>query len=279
MSRAPSCHAPRIVIAGVCLVLAACASKPLVPYTTDTPPLVLAPAAQAGIVDKRARFREIYCAVLEARRELPDHRSCDEALTRVGDEPAGTARPVDLGPSNRRLVAAMVPGLGFECFEKWLEPPGTCFGARPPVRIRPGGDQGRLSVRHRNKRAPDPGCHFGDAGRAGPAAACAAGLLKGSARHPRGARHLSGNPQSSCRRGQPGGRGWRVTTGERCEAISGRHVAPFPRLNLRVGRWRRGCEPAAGHAQSLARDSFAPEGNSLLLAGHVSAAGAYFCRC
>ena len=125
MSRAPSCHASRIVIAGVCLVLAACASKPLVPYTTDTPPLVLAPAAQAGIVDKRARFREIYCAVLEARRELPDHRSCDEALTRVGDEPAGTARPVDLGPSNRRLVAAMVPGLGFECFEKWLEPPGS----------------------------------------------------------------------------------------------------------------------------------------------------------
>ena len=125
MSRAPSWHASRIVIGGVCLVLAACASKPLVPYTTDTPPLVLAPAAQAGIVDKRARFREIYCAVLEARRELPDHRSCDEALTRVGDEPAGTARPVDLGPSNRRLVAAMVPGLGFECFEKWLEPPGT----------------------------------------------------------------------------------------------------------------------------------------------------------
>jgi hypothetical protein len=125
MSRAPSWHASRIVIGGVCLVLASCASKPLVPYTTDTPPLVLAPAAQAGIVDKRARFREIYCAVLEARRELPDHRSCDEALTRVGDEPAGTARPVDLGPSNRRLVAAMVPGLGFECFEKWLEPPGS----------------------------------------------------------------------------------------------------------------------------------------------------------
>ena len=125
MNRARSCHASRIVIAGVCLVLAACASKPLVPYTTDTPPLVLAPAGQAGIVDKRARFREIYCAVLEARRELPDHRSCDEALTRVGDEPAGTARPVDLGPSNRRLIAAMVPGLGFECFEKWLEPPGS----------------------------------------------------------------------------------------------------------------------------------------------------------
>ena len=125
MSKAHSCHASRIVIAGVCLVLAACASKPLVPYSTDTPPLVLAPAAQAGIVDKRARFREIYCAVLEARRELPDHRGCDEALTRVGVEPAGTGRPVDLGPSSRRLVAAVVPGLGYECFEKWLEPPGS----------------------------------------------------------------------------------------------------------------------------------------------------------
>ena len=125
MNRAPACHASRTAIAAFCLVLASCASKPLVPYTTDTPPLVLAPAAQAGIADKRARFREIYCAVLEARRELPDHRSCDEALTRVGNEPAGTARPVDLGPSNRRLVAAMVPGLGFECFEKWLEPPGS----------------------------------------------------------------------------------------------------------------------------------------------------------
>ena len=74
MNRAPACNASRIAIAAFCLVLAACASKPLVPYTTDTPPLVLAPAAQAGIVDKRARFREIYCAVLEARRELPDHR-------------------------------------------------------------------------------------------------------------------------------------------------------------------------------------------------------------
>jgi len=125
MNRAPACHASRTASAAFCLVLAGCASKPFVPYTTDTPPLVLASAAQAGIVDKRARFREIYCAVLEARRELPDHRSCDEALTRVGDEPAGTARPVDLGPSNRRLVAAMVPGLGFECFEKWLEPPGS----------------------------------------------------------------------------------------------------------------------------------------------------------
>src|SRR4249920_3751264 len=108
------------------LALAACAQKPLIPYSADTPPLALVPAAQAGVQDKRARFREIYCAVLAARKsEVPDHRSCDEALNRIGSEPAGTGRPVDLGPSRRRLVAAVVAGIGYECFEKWLQPPGT----------------------------------------------------------------------------------------------------------------------------------------------------------
>ncbi len=126
MSKPCSCKLTILLAAGaVCVMLAACAAKPLVPYSTDTPPLVLVPAAQAGIVDKRARFREIYCAVLEARPELPDHRPCEDALTRVGDEPAGTGRPVDLGPSRRHLVAALVPGLGYTCFEHWLEAPGS----------------------------------------------------------------------------------------------------------------------------------------------------------
>ena len=107
-------------------VLEGCASKPLMPYTTDTPPLVLVPAALAGVQDKRARFREIYCAVLEARRsEVPDYRPCDEALTRVGTEPAGTGKRVDLAPSRRGLIAAVVPGIGYECFEQWLEPSGS----------------------------------------------------------------------------------------------------------------------------------------------------------
>jgi hypothetical protein len=108
-----------------CLLLVACASRPLTPYFTDTPPLILVPAAQAGVEDKRGRFREIYCAVLAARRELPDWRPCDDALTRVGTEPAGSGRPVDLGPSKRRLTAAAVAGIGYECFERWLQPPGT----------------------------------------------------------------------------------------------------------------------------------------------------------
>ena len=116
---------PALAGAAATLALAACGSKPLVPYSLDTPPLVLVPASQAGVHDQRGRFREIYCAVLEARRDVPDHRPCEEALSRIGGEPAGTGRPVDLGASKRQLVAAVVPGIGYECFAKWLQPPGT----------------------------------------------------------------------------------------------------------------------------------------------------------
>ena len=62
------------------LVVAGCAGSPLMPFSTDAPPLVLAPAAQAGITDQRARFREIYCAVLDARAgEVPDHEPASES--------------------------------------------------------------------------------------------------------------------------------------------------------------------------------------------------------
>ena len=125
----------RIVqVAGLaaCSLLVACFSKPLIPYSVDTPPLALVPVTQAGVLDKRARFREIYCAVLETRgAALPDYRSCEEALTTVGKEPAGAGRPVELGPSRRHLIAAVVPGVGYACIEPWLEPAGT---ARTHVR-------------------------------------------------------------------------------------------------------------------------------------------------
>ncbi|MGC1955495.1 MAG: hypothetical protein WA970_23545, partial [Gammaproteobacteria bacterium] len=106
--------------------LSACSTPPLVPYTAETPPLILVPAAQAGVRDKRGRFREIFCQVLEARGPaLPDYRPCDEALARVGFEPAGTGKKVDLGPSQRRLVAAVVPGVGWDCFSDWLDLKGS----------------------------------------------------------------------------------------------------------------------------------------------------------
>ena len=100
----------------------ACSTRPLEPYSADTPPLILVPVSYAGVADKRARFREIFCEILKRRKStIPDYRSCDEALTRVGAEPPGAGREVDLGKSERRLVAAIVPGIGWDCFEEWLD--------------------------------------------------------------------------------------------------------------------------------------------------------------
>ncbi|MFC1701560.1 hypothetical protein ACFL1J_02265 [Pseudomonadota bacterium] len=106
----------------ILFLLTACAGKPLNPWTTDSPPLALVPVANAGIDDKRGRFREIYCEVLESRGgEWPDYRPCDEALTRVADEPGGSGEPVNMGVSQQKFLALIVPGVGWECIEEWLE--------------------------------------------------------------------------------------------------------------------------------------------------------------
>ena len=116
----------RRTAAALCLALCGCASEPLVPFSTETAPLILVPAALAGVQDQRGRFREIYCAVLAARvGEVPDLRPCDDALTRLGSEPGPSGRPVPLGASTRHLVAAIVPGIGYSCFARWLQPQGT----------------------------------------------------------------------------------------------------------------------------------------------------------
>src|SRR5262245_37915876 len=83
----------------VCWSLSSCSGTPLIRYSQEGPPLILLPAEQAGVSDRRARFREIYCAVLEARHNLPDYRPCEDALTRVGEEPPAGGRPVELGTS------------------------------------------------------------------------------------------------------------------------------------------------------------------------------------
>jgi hypothetical protein len=104
------------------ILLSACSTAPLSPYSEDTPPLILLPASQAGVADERGRFREVFCEVLEARGQtLPDYRPCEQALTRVGAEPEGTGSSVNLGRSESGLVAMVVPGVGWDCFDNGLK--------------------------------------------------------------------------------------------------------------------------------------------------------------
>ena len=115
-----------VLLVTVSVTLGGCASKPLMPYSTDTTPMVMVPAIQTSEQDQRGRFREIFCTVLETRGDsLPDYRPCEEALTMVGIEPPGSNKPVNLGEANRKLVIAVVPGVGWDCFEEWLDPVST----------------------------------------------------------------------------------------------------------------------------------------------------------
>ena len=111
----------------VVAALTACAPKPpLVAFSTNTPPLVLAPASKTGGVDGRGRFREIFCAVTDERgQDMPDYRPCDDAIVKLAGEPPETGQPVSLGQSELKLRIAIVPGLGWDCFENIVDPQGT----------------------------------------------------------------------------------------------------------------------------------------------------------
>ena len=113
-----SCHvAVRWTAVTGALLLSACATAPVAPFTVDVP---------VGVTDGRGRFTEIFCAVLkEHGADLPDNRSCEEALSHVASPPPGTGKPVDLGQSRRQLAARVVPGIGYSCFVEWLQAPTT----------------------------------------------------------------------------------------------------------------------------------------------------------
>jgi hypothetical protein len=104
-------------------MLAACAPQPLLDPHLETPPLALVPAAQAGIVDQRARFREIFCALSERHGiELPDHRPCEDALHRLAGEAPPSHAPVNLGRARIGLRLAIVSGLAAECIGERARP-------------------------------------------------------------------------------------------------------------------------------------------------------------
>ena len=107
----------RAIVLAAVLLLGGCATKGQVDYSIDIP---------QGVRDGRARFDDIFCAVLKDHGpSLPDYRPCEEALSHTLPPPPMLGGPVDFGPSRRHLVVGIVPGIGYDCIQKWLDASGS----------------------------------------------------------------------------------------------------------------------------------------------------------
>ena len=113
--------APLLMTAAV--LLGACAGIPEAPPPIDPSSAEIRTFIEENrLTDRRGRFREIFCAVLkEHGRALPDYRPCEEALTYIGNEQGATGASVALGPTRKNYLFLLVPGLGWNCFEDWLD--------------------------------------------------------------------------------------------------------------------------------------------------------------
>ena len=103
-------------------LLSACSNRPLVPYGETSTPLLLVPLSKVGVEDDRAYFRHLLCEVnRQVGAQLPDHRSCDDLLVRVGTEPSGVFPPLARGRSDWGLQIVFVPGLGWDCLQNYVD--------------------------------------------------------------------------------------------------------------------------------------------------------------
>lgn len=115
----------RVRIRFASLLLAACAAPMLascgartVPLPQNIAPSVLVPTTQAGIVDGRGRFREIFREVLAVRSpKHPSGAPYDDGsvLWRLSGELPATGKPVAAASSNGYFRVVIVPGFLAEC--------------------------------------------------------------------------------------------------------------------------------------------------------------------
>lgn len=99
-------------------IIGGCATVPGVALD-ESQSLVMVPISQTNVIDRRALFRNLFCAVLEARAaEDGKDASCDDVLVRLSDEAPRIDNPVALGESAESVTVLFVAGLGSDCIDQ-----------------------------------------------------------------------------------------------------------------------------------------------------------------
>jgi hypothetical protein len=122
--------APRARFA-LLVALLACASCAGISGTVPSKevPVVRLPAFEAGVVDGRARFRQIFCDIdAQVGRDFPDFRECADALVAVGEEPQGPP-PAQTPAAGPLPVLVFITGLFGECVRDLAEPFSDSYAA------------------------------------------------------------------------------------------------------------------------------------------------------
>lgn len=88
-------------------------------------PAMMVPVSLAGVIDDRARFRQIFCALdADHGSRFPVRRRCEDALQRLGGESARERLQLPHGPPPAAafLHIVVVPGMFGECLKRWALP-------------------------------------------------------------------------------------------------------------------------------------------------------------
>jgi len=161
---ARSC-APRWLLLASCTVLGACASFPqpgelsatVAPYPGSPPPAAL---------DGRARYRQIYCDLLDRRTgTTPAAARCDDLIWRLQDEAAPAANPAELPALAAGLHVFVVGGAFSDCRKPATVPFEEAISrlAAQGLRITPVRVSGRSGAAHNARQIADA-LRFADIG-------------------------------------------------------------------------------------------------------------------
>ena len=105
-----------LTILALMVAITGCA-PPLLGYSLDSPAMVHTQIRQAGIVDRRAEFRSLFCGLMQ-RDHPQDGATCNHWLQRFPDEMAPVvSAPVSSG-AGPSVDIVMVSGIFSECLPK-----------------------------------------------------------------------------------------------------------------------------------------------------------------